>query len=73
MISGVIFVLIGEACLLRSMPLAQWAGLFTLINVIYIPVLEEPMLLARFGETYRTYTRSVPRFLPRLRPWTPPR
>jgi len=71
MISGVIFVLIGEACILRARPLAEWAILFALINLIYIPVLEEPMLVARFGEPYTRYQRFVPRFLPRFRPWTP--
>jgi protein-S-isoprenylcysteine O-methyltransferase Ste14 len=71
MISGVVCVLIGEACIVRSRPLAEWAVLFALINVIYIPVLEEPTLVARFGEPYTRYKRFVPRFLPRLRPWTP--
>lgn len=69
MISGVIFVLAGEACVLRSWPHAEWAALFALINAIYIPILEEPMLVARFGEPYRRYTRAVQRFLPRLRPY----
>jgi protein-S-isoprenylcysteine O-methyltransferase Ste14 len=71
MISGVIFVLAGEACVWRSRPLAEWAALFALINLIYIPLIEEPMLAARFGETCTRYTEAVPRFIPRLRPWTP--
>ena len=28
------------------------------------------MLERRFGESYREYRRNVPRFLPRLRPWS---
>jgi protein-S-isoprenylcysteine O-methyltransferase Ste14 len=68
MISGVILALAGEALLLRSRPLAEWAALFTLINLVYIPLLEEPMLEARFGETYTRYLRDVPRFIPWLRP-----
>jgi protein-S-isoprenylcysteine O-methyltransferase Ste14 len=71
MISGVLFVLFAEACILRSRPHAEWAGLFAMINIIYIPVLEEPMLAARFSEPYRRYKRAVRRFLPRVRPWTP--
>jgi protein-S-isoprenylcysteine O-methyltransferase Ste14 len=69
MISGVILVLAGEACILRSRPLAEWAALFTLINLVYIPLLEEPMLAARFGDAYRKYLDAVPRFIPRLHPW----
>jgi protein-S-isoprenylcysteine O-methyltransferase Ste14 len=69
MISGVIFVLLAEACVLRSRPHLEWALLFAAANMVYIPVIEEPMLTARFGEPYRVYKRSVRRFLPRLRPW----
>jgi protein-S-isoprenylcysteine O-methyltransferase Ste14 len=68
MISGVLFILLGEAGVLRSLSHLAWAALFTLINAIYIPLLEEPMLEARFGDPYRRYTRTVRRFLPRLRP-----
>jgi protein-S-isoprenylcysteine O-methyltransferase Ste14 len=70
MISGVIFALSGEAAALRSEAHAEWALLFTLINMIYIPLLEEPQLAARFGEPYIQYKRAVRRFLPRLRPVT---
>jgi protein-S-isoprenylcysteine O-methyltransferase Ste14 len=72
MISGVLFVLFGEALVLRSRPHAEWAVTFLVINLVYIPLLEEPMLEARFGDGWRQYCRNVPRFLPRLRPWTAP-
>jgi protein-S-isoprenylcysteine O-methyltransferase Ste14 len=72
MISGVIGVLLGEACILRSAQLAEWAGVFILANIVYIPALEEPMLVARFGQPYLRYKTAVRRFLPRLRPWMPP-
>jgi protein-S-isoprenylcysteine O-methyltransferase Ste14 len=68
MISGVIFVLLGEAAVLRSRSHLAWAALFTVINAIYIPLLEEPMLEARFGARYWRYTPTIRRFLPHLRP-----
>jgi protein-S-isoprenylcysteine O-methyltransferase Ste14 len=71
MISGVIFMLFGEALVLRSPPHAVWAVVFLLINVVYLPLLEEPMLVARFGEPYRRYKEHVPRLVPRARPWSP--
>jgi protein-S-isoprenylcysteine O-methyltransferase Ste14 len=71
MISGVVFVLAAEAMLLRSRPHAIWALAFLGINLIYIPLLEEPFLQLRFGEAYREYCKHVPRILPRLRPWAP--
>ena len=69
MISGVLFVLIGEALVLRSMPHALWAGVFLVLNLIFIVLLEEPQLRARFGGAYREYCRHVPRVVPRRRPW----
>ena len=70
MISGVVFVLFGEACVLRSLPHLVWAGFFLALNLVYIPLVEEPQLARRFGDAYREYCRHVPRVVPRLRPWT---
>lgn len=69
MISGVIFMLAGEALLLRSMPHAIWALTFLAINAVYIPLLEEPFLRGRFGADYDEYCRHVGRFIPRRTPW----
>ena len=71
MISGVVFILVGEAMLLRSRPHAVWALMFLGINLLYIPLLEEPFLRLRFGDAYREYCKHVPRIFPRLRPWLP--
>lgn len=73
MISGVIFVLFGESLVLLSIPHALWALGFLALNLVYIPLMEEPQLARRFGEPYREYCRHVPRVLPRLRPWRPGR
>ena len=70
MISGVIFVLVAEALLLLSRPHAIWALTFFGMNAVYIPLLEEPFLKDRFGESYREYCRHVPRVIPRLTPWS---
>lgn len=70
MISGVIFVLFGEALLLASIPHAEWALIFLVVNLISIPLVEEPQLAKRFGDSYREYCRHVPRVFPRLRPWS---
>lgn len=73
MISGVLLVLLGEALLIRSAPHLAWAATFFLINATYIPLLEEPGLQRRFGEAYEEYRAAVPRLIPRLRPWKPPK
>ncbi len=72
MMSGVILFLFGEACALLSPPHFLWAVCFMTLNLIYIPLVEEPQLERRFGDSYREYRRHVRRFIPRLRPWRPP-
>lgn len=71
MISGVVFVLFGEALVLLSAAHAVWAVVFLGINLVYIPLVEEAQLERRFGAAYRDYCRNVPRVVPRLRPWVP--
>lgn len=71
MISGVLLALFGEAAVLLSRPHFLWALTFLGINAVYIPLLEEPFLAMRFGESYQEYRRHVPRLVPRVRPWTP--
>jgi protein-S-isoprenylcysteine O-methyltransferase Ste14 len=72
MISGVVLMLVGESCLLLSRRHAAWALAFFVLNAIYIPLLEEPLLEARFGAPYRDYCKHVRRLIPRLRPWSAP-
>ena len=70
MISGVVFMLVGLALCLRSRPHAVWAALVAGVNMVFIPLIEEPVLEARFGDDYRGYCRAVPRLMPLMRPWT---
>jgi protein-S-isoprenylcysteine O-methyltransferase Ste14 len=71
MISGVVFVVFGEALVLLSKPHLTWALVFLGLNAVYIPLLEEPQLERRFGSAYAEYRRHVPRLIPRFRPWNP--
>jgi len=69
MISGVVFILFGESLVLLSRAHALWAAAFLAVNLVYIPLIEEPQLERRFGPAYREYCKHVPRIVPRLRPW----
>lgn len=70
MITGVLFMILAEGLVLLSYPHLRWGLLFFVINAIYIPAFEEPVLRRRFGEDYREYCRHVPRLIPRLSPWS---
>jgi protein-S-isoprenylcysteine O-methyltransferase Ste14 len=71
MISGVMFVLLGEAALLGSTGLLIWFAAFFAINAVYMPLVEEPGLERRFGDDYLRYKAHVPRWLPKPTPWEP--
>ena len=70
MITGVVFMLSGEALFFGSRSVALWAATFLLANHVYFVLLEEPGLEEKFGEEYRAYKAHVPRWIPRIRPWT---
>lgn len=72
MISGVLLILLGEALALRSSAVLTWALTFFVINAIYMPLIEEPGLVQRFGDDYLLYRRNVPRWVPRTTAWQPP-
>ncbi len=65
MISAVAGVLLGQALAFGSVELLIWLGLFVAINTAYFALVEEPGLERRFGDEYREYRRTVPRWLPR--------
>lgn len=68
---GTFLILFGEGFLLRSAAILAFAVAGVIAHLFYIPLSEERGLERRFGETYREYTRHVPRWLPRLKPWEP--
>jgi len=69
MISGGLLVLLGEALLAASLPILLLFVVFLMVNVVYIPLIEEPGLVKRFGGGYLAYKQNVPRWIPRLRAW----
>jgi protein-S-isoprenylcysteine O-methyltransferase Ste14 len=71
MISGVLGILVGEAVLFGSLALAEWCGIFLVVNHLYFAISEEPGLARRFGAEYVEYKRHVPRWIPRCSPWRP--
>ena len=71
MITGVLMALMGEAIILLSFIIWLWTAIFFLGNHVYFIKVEEPGLVARFGEQYKVYRENVPRWLPRESAWTP--
>jgi len=66
----VLLILLAEAVLLQSWPIAIWMMVFFIGNPIYFPLIEEKGLEKRFGNEYRNYKAHVPRWIPHLKTWT---
>ena len=49
--------------------IAAGVWFFFLVNLIYIPLSEEPGLAKRFGDDCLLYKAKVPRWIPRWTPW----
>lgn len=69
MIGSGLLGLLGAVILSGCLALFVYWGAVLLVNMIYIPLLEEPGLERRFGEEYRRYKRCVPRWIPRWTAW----
>lgn len=66
---GVVLVLVGESIFFESRVLSFYATIMALVFHLFVVLFEEPGLRALFGHDYEKYRASVPRWIPRLRPW----
>jgi protein-S-isoprenylcysteine O-methyltransferase Ste14 len=62
---AVLSTIIGEAIFFHSLLLVGYALLVGVVVHLFVVFVEEPSLRRQFGESYETYLRMVPRWLPR--------
>lgn len=62
---GIILALLGQGLLYQSGMVVGLAGGFWLVVHLFITLYEEPHLIRKFGESYKEFLRTVPRWLPR--------
>ncbi len=63
---GVTLTLLSEALFFGSGGILIFAGLLWLTLHLFLLLIEEPQLKARFGESYQGYLESTPRWVPRI-------
>jgi len=66
---GVLAMVVGEAAMHRTGVLLGYAGALLLTFHLFVTTYEEPALRKKFGAAHDRYCASVPRWLPRPRPW----
>ena len=64
---GILTLLAGEVLFFASRQLFIYTGAIFLLFNLFIIFYEEPALRQKFGESYRRYCETVPRWIPR---WT---
>lgn len=69
---GVMMTLAGEAILFRNRGIVVEAVLAWIGASVFILLHEEPSLTRRYRDEYLLYKQHVPRWLPRLTPWSQP-
>jgi protein-S-isoprenylcysteine O-methyltransferase Ste14 len=68
---ALLVILSGEALYFADVRVFYWALIFWAGCHLFVLGYEEPALTRKFGAEYQTYRTNVPRWLPRIVPWTP--
>jgi protein-S-isoprenylcysteine O-methyltransferase Ste14 len=66
---GVLWVIIGQGLLLGDLRVLAYGLTVWLAFFLFVLAYEEPKLHRTFGAEYEIFCASVPRWVPRLRPW----
>ena len=67
---GILTLLFGQIILFLSTHLAVYTACVAMVINLFVLFHEEPTLRASYGSQYLDYCRNVPRWLPRLTPWS---
>lgn len=68
---AVLAIILGQALLFSSAPLIAYDVVIWLAFQTFILMYEEPTLRVTYGDPYAAYCAAVPRWIPRLRAWSP--
>ncbi len=60
---SMLVILIGEALLIQAPWLLVFTAVLFLLFLLYVKFEEEPLLIRRFGASYKEYMKKVPRWL----------
>ena len=63
---GVLSLVLGQAVWFEAIALFAYAGVVFLLFGAFVFFYEEPALKQKFGDSYKRYCETVPRWLPRL-------
>jgi protein-S-isoprenylcysteine O-methyltransferase Ste14 len=68
---AIVSMVLGQAALFADWRLAAYAVALWAFFHVWVLAYEEPTLRGQFSEDYAAFCAAVPRWRPRLKPWTP--
>ena len=71
MYAGVASVIFGQALYFRNVLVLEYGVIICLAFHLFILFYEEPTLRRTFDREYEEFCKNVPRWIPRLSPWSP--
>jgi protein-S-isoprenylcysteine O-methyltransferase Ste14 len=69
---AVVAIIVGQALLFGVSGLVLLGAVFWLAFHLFVVAYEEPTLQGTFGAEYEVYRANVPRWVPRVTPWSAP-
>jgi|HubBroStandDraft_5_1064220.scaffolds.fasta_scaffold00248_9 protein-S-isoprenylcysteine O-methyltransferase Ste14 len=70
MYAAVVAVILGQALLFGDVRVFEYALFAWLVAHLFVLTYEEPTLRKTFGAKYESFRANVPRWIPRLTPWS---
>lgn len=67
---AVVSTILGQGLIFGNFTLLEYGALVWLLFHVFVLAYEEPTLRAGFGSEYEIFCAAVPRWIPRLRPWS---
>jgi protein-S-isoprenylcysteine O-methyltransferase Ste14 len=67
---GVVAAILGQSLFFGDTRLLIYGAFIWLAFHLFVLLYEEPMLERTFGEEYKAFRKNVPRWIPRMTPWS---
>jgi len=67
---SVVLLIVGQGLLFGNLRVLEYGCVAWLAFHLFVLLYEEPTLRSTFGAEYDAFCANVPRWIPRLRPWT---
>jgi len=68
---AVVSAIFGQTLIFGNVILLEYGAVVWLFFHLFVLVYEEPALTTSFGHEYQRFCAEVPRWIPRLTPWSP--